>query len=437
VEAVVIAGRRFIVTAAALAGLAACSPRPPCGLRQCDIRQADCQHDVVQAAACLRGQPAADFPVTVKPQAAYIAEAEMEAAAVSDAERESFRVWQQALSLFRLGDPKVSITDSAKEQAAWVAAYYDPATKAVTVIDADRPLDSARAVTLLVHEATHALQDRSVGLEAFRGKFSNDLDRMLASKAVTEGEASLIEDLAAVGLFTGDEQDVHWAEVFDRWQDLARDQALRTPVPVYLSWGHFPYPWGTPYVLAAYRTAGRAGLDRLYQEPPASAAQVMAGFGAVPAAGGVWSEELIDVAAPRPPAPWTYFDGDRLGAWVWSVFIDRVSRAAPPGDLRPLYRARIALRADRFTILREPTSGGVLAAWRLRLDSAGLAAEVAAALTGLGLALQAIALDRDVVLLAGSWPVPPDQLSFGPVPAMASMHTAVAGAARERCIRRP
>ena len=128
----------------------------------------------MRATACLRGQAPVDFPVTVKPQQVYIDEAEQEAAAVTDAERENFRTWQRGLALLGLGDPDVTLTQSAREQAAWVAAYYDPGTKAVTVIDGGRPLDSRTAVTLLVHEATHALQDQAVGLDAFRGRFPDD-----------------------------------------------------------------------------------------------------------------------------------------------------------------------------------------------------------------------------------------------------------------------
>ena len=229
-------------------------------------------------------------------------------------------MWQQALSLLKLGDASVSVTQSAREQAQWVAAYYQTSDKAVTVIDRGTAMDTREAVALLVHEATHALQDQSVGLGAFQERVGRDLDRVLASKAVTEGEASLMEDLAALGLFGAAEDDVRWGEVFATWQDYARQGALESGQPVSLAWGHFPYPFGTPYVHAAYRAGGRAGLDDLYQAPPASAAQVLAGFGA-PAAGGLpWAEELGTDAVPKLPAPHVHVDGDRLGAWVFSVF---------------------------------------------------------------------------------------------------------------------
>jgi len=416
-----------------LAGLLGCAPSAPCGLRQCDIRQPDCQRDNVRATACLRGREPVDFPVTVKSQQAYIAEAEQEAAAVTEAEREHFRTWQRGLSLLGLGDPDVTLTQSAVEQAAWVAAYYDPEGKAVTVIDGGQPLDSQQAVTVLVHEAMHALQDRTVGLAAFQNRFPDDLDRMLASKSVTEGEASVIEDLAALGLFGGKDDDVAWGSVFGYWQSWSRQHAQRSPMPVYLAWGHFPYPYGTPYVQAAYQDQALAGLDAVYAQPPANAAQILAGFAASPPGGGAWSEEMGDLAVPQAPASWTYFDGDRLGAWVWTVFCDRLTnRAAVRGGAQALIRGRTSLRADRFSILRDP-GGQLLAAWRLRFDSAALATQLVTVLSADG--WKVAAADRDLVILGGNWPVEPAQVSFGPIPPASALRSLPA-ARTHRCAGR-
>jgi hypothetical protein len=421
-----------LAMAALVAGLA-CAPSPPCGLRQCDIRQPDCQRDNVRATACLRGQQPVDFPVTVKSQEQFIAEAEQEAALVSEADRENFRTWQRGLALLGLGDPDVTLTQSAVEQASWVAAFYDPGAKAVTVIDAGQPLDSQEAVTLLVHESMHALQDRTVGLDAFLARFPEDLDRLLASKSVTEGEASVVEDLAAVGLFGGRDHDVAWGSVFSYWQGWARSRAQESPMPVYLSWGHFPYPYGTPFARAAYQSQALAGLDGLYAQPPASAAQVLAGYGALPRTGGAWGEELGDVAVPQAPAPWTYFDGDRLGAWVWTVFCDRlINRVAVRAGAQALVRGRTSLRADRFTILRDPTGGQVLVAWRLRFDTADLAAQIAQVLIADGWKVSVT--ERDLVVLGGNWPVEPAQVTFGPVPPAASLRSPLA-ARPHRCGR--
>jgi hypothetical protein len=422
-----------VVLLAAASGLA-CAPSAPCGLRQCDIRQPECQRDNVRATACLRGQAPVDFPVTVKPQQAYIDEAEQEAAAVTEAEREHFRTWQRGLALLGLGDPDVTLMQSAREQAAWVAAYYDPENKAVTVIDGGQPLDSQDAVTVLVHEAVHALQDQTVGLDAFLSRFPEDLDRLLASKSVTEGEASVIEDLAALGLFGGRDEDVAWGSVFNYWQVWSRQQALRSPMPAYMAWGQFPYPYGTPYAHAAYQAQSLAGLDALYTQPPASAAQVLAGYAITPPGGGTWSEELGDLSVPQAPAPYAYFDGDRLGAWMWLVFCDRlINRTAVRSGASALIRSRTALKADRFSILRDPAGGQLLAAWRLRFDSASLATQLGQILTADGWKVATV--DRDLVVLGGNWPVEAAQVAFGPIPPASSLRSPLQAAASHRCAR--
>jgi hypothetical protein len=439
VEAVVIGSGRLqaMVAVAIIAATCAlaCAPGATCGLRQCDIRQPDCQRDNVRATACLRGQAAVDFPVTVKPQDVFIAEAEAEAAAVTDAEREHFRTWQRGLALLGLGDPDVTLMQSVREQALWVAAYYEPDKKAVTVIDGGQPLDSQEAVTVLVHEAAHALQDHTVGLAAFLARFPEDLDRLLASKAVTEGEASVIEDQAALGLFGGRDEDVAWGSVFGYWQLWSRQQAQRSAMPVYLAWGQFPYPYGTPYALAAYQAQGLAGLDALYTQPPANAAQVLAGYAAPAPVGVPWSEELGDLSVPQAAAPYAYFDGDRLGAWMWLVFCDRlINRSAVRGGASALIRSRTALTADRFSILRDPSGGQLLAAWRLRFDSASLATQLAQVLTADGWKVAAI--ERDLVVLGGTWPIEPAQVSFGPIPPASSLRSPLQAAATHRCARR-
>jgi hypothetical protein len=222
--------------------------------------------------------------------------------------------------------------------------------------------------------------------------------------------------------------------VFSYWQVWSRQQALRSPMPAYMAWGQFPYPYGTPYAQAAYQVQALAGLDALYTQPPASAAQVLAGYGATPAGGGTWSEELGDLSVPQAPAPYAYFDGDRLGAWMWLVFCDRlINRTAVRSGASALIRSRTALKADRFSILRDPAGGQLLAAWRLRFDSASLATQLGQILTADGWKVATV--DRDLVVLGGNWPVEAAQVAFGPIPPASSLRSPLQAAASHRCAR--
>ncbi len=410
----------------------ACAPEPPCGLRLCDIREPACQDEVASATACLRGLPTAEVPIRVLSQERYLAESI--AAGEGNVDLPLFTRWMAGLALLRLAAPDVSVAEASQEGAAWVAAFYDPGTRSITIIDRGRPLDARGAITLLVHEYTHALQDRTVGLDRFRARLPNDLDRVLASKAVTEGEASLVEDLAALGLFGEAERAIDWPQVFGTWQGRAREAAVETRLPVDQSFGHFPYPFGMPYVHGAYRSGGFAAVDRLYDEPPASVAQVLAGFGTAEPSGGAWAEELGADAVPVLPERFALVDSDRLGAWLLEVFVDRVLASAPPGLDRDRARADLAglgrgLRADRLSIWRDLQTDRTVACWRLRLASAEQADRLAHHLDGAG-PWVASSRERDVVLVASADPevlalAGPD-LTFGPLPPAG---VALAGAA--------
>jgi hypothetical protein len=421
---------------AALLALAACASEPPCNLRLCDIREPRCQREVASATACLRGQAPAPVPTRVLSQERFLAESV--AAGDGNVDTALFTRWMAGLALFDLASTDVSVAEASREQAAWVAAFYDPADRSVTIIDRGEPLDSGEAIALLVHEYTHALQDRTVGLDVFRARLPADFDRLLASKAVSEGEATLIEDLAALGLFGAPETDVRWPDVFAWWQQLAREWAVETKLPVDMSIGLFPYPFGLPYVHAVYRQGGFAAIDGLYASPPVSAAQVLAGFGA-PAPAEGWAEDLGEDSVPALPTRYVYVDSDRLGGWILDVFLERLEKHRALVRSPALAGLGSRLRADRLSIFRDVETDRTSACWRLRLPSGELAQQLAGALTAGG-PWRAWARNRDVILLGS-----PDRtlldsgplLSFGPVPAAPpAMPSATAGRYRG-CPRRP
>jgi hypothetical protein len=399
-------GRAWTVALVVAAAAAGCAAETPCGLQLCDIRQPACQRMVGAATACLRGQANADVPIRVISQQQFIAESI--AAGEGGVDKTLFARWMDALVLFRLAAPGVDVAQASYEQAAWVAAFYWPGDRSITIIDRGRPLDTRGAVSLLVHEYMHALQDLSVGLDTFRERLANDLDRLLASKAVTEGEATLVEDLSALGLFGASERRVTWPDVFSRWQGWARADAATSKLPVDQSLGHFPYPFGLPYVHAAYREGGFAAVERLYAEPPVSSAQVLAGFGVAAGPAVPWAEELGDEAVPVLPARYTLVDTDRLGGWILEVLVTRVLANAPglDGLRRDLAGIGPRLRADRFSLFSDGQTGKTVACWRLRMETPEAAQAVTRLVTvenGRPLARDrwaAYAVDRDVVLLA-------------------------------------
>ena len=177
-----------------------------------------------------------------------------------------------------------------------------------------------------------------------------------------EGDATYIGDLAAAGFFGVGSNEIPWAEVFARWQDDARYQARRSPLPVTLSSLHFRYPFGTAFTKAALDAAGWTGVDGLFGSVPSGAREVMAGFGAAPPTDGAWAEDLGADSVPILGEGFVYVGADRLGAWLLEAFLSRYQTYGPGADELPQ-----RLRGDVLSIFHHPETGAAVAVWRLRL----------------------------------------------------------------------
>ena len=300
---------------------AACAPEPPCGLRACDIRAADCQVMAAEAAACLREVPSVSVPVVVVARDAYTAS--VTSAPLTADEEEAFRRGTPA-SRRSAWRPPTTLPPRTAFRASQLGAFYTSATPQITIIDDGYPLDSLFLVALLVHENMHAIQHARFHLADLRAARATDLDRALALGAVSEGEATYVQDLAVAGFYGLGKDDIDWPAVLARWQESARRQARGSRWPVSLAWSHFRYPFGTGYVKEAYDASGWSGVDALYGMPPVDTRQVMAGFGAAAPGGGAWAEDLDGDSIPvLDPGSIRLRRGGASGAWLLYAFLNR------------------------------------------------------------------------------------------------------------------
>ena len=351
-----------------------CGSPPPCGLELCDIRTPRCQSRIVDATACLRGVAPLPVPIRIKDRAAFIAEAE---AAAAGGDAESFARLAAGYAVVGLADRGATLAGTGRSQAELVGAYYSLDDRSITIIDWGVPLDSSVAVAVLVHELAHAYQDRAFGIDRFRASLGNDLDRFLAARALTEGEATLLQDLTHLGLFGSSAGGIDWSRVFGHWQARARQWSQEAEMPVNLASLLFPYPFGTPLLLEAHRRGGFAEVEALYRRPPASSAQVLRlGGGGQPGGRAIFGGddvpgpivEELSRAEPVLPPRFERLMGDRMGAWVLWAMVDRLSGS--PSQGRVLGEG---LTADRLSIFHDTVIEGPLTCWRLRFASAELA----------------------------------------------------------------
>ena len=306
----------------------------------------------------------------------------------------------------------------------------------ITIIEDGRPLDGWPFIAVLVHEYAHAIQDARFDLAPLDATHDTDLDRALGMGAVVEGDATYIGDLASAGFFGAGSDDIPWAQMFARWQDDARYQARRSPLPVTLSSLHFRYPFGTAFTKAALDAAGWTGVDGLFGSVPSGAREVMAGFGAAPPTDGPWAEDLGADSVPILGDGFVYVGADRLGAWLLEALLGRHQTYGPGADELPQQ-----LRGDVLSIFHHPETGAAVAIWRLRLASA----EGFAVLGDVSRQLHAARVDAasndDLVIVAASDVVALNAVPSAPyyqaIPSAAPAGAPLAGRFGHGCVRPP
>ncbi len=167
-----------------------------------------------------------------------------------------------------------------------VAGYYDSDTGEMVILgDASKPLDSAE-LTTVAHELEHALADQQLGIpDAAEGGGAEGSDAQLAATALVEGDATLtMTEFQLRSLDIG--------SLLGQGGDISAQADALADAPHFLaSQLLFPYTDGLAFVCDLHRD-GWDAVDRAYDEPPTTTAQVM------------FPERYRDgEAAKRPPAP--------------------------------------------------------------------------------------------------------------------------------------
>jgi hypothetical protein len=351
--------------------LVACNGDAPCNLRACDILQPDCQQMAEAAAACWLGKPPVHIPVTVVSRSQYVA-SENAAAGSGDVTAAQRRL--NALELLDLADPHVTPQEAATSLADRVQAFYEPSKKRIVIVGEDDPsaaLDGAFNTILLVHESTHALQDTVGRLDSPPPDGDRSYDRAIAQAALIEGEASLTETLSTLALFGHDVPSVPWPQVFARLHDLGTRVGAAAPVPIDLAYSYFAYPFGLSTMYEGYAAGGAAGVDAIWAAPPTSTRHILRRSTDPGATTDLDSVDLGADSVPALPAAYEYIDGDRVGAFVFELFLVRIAAHSdlPVADASQIRRLAEGLAGDYLSLFRKPTEDTPAACWRLRFAS--------------------------------------------------------------------
>jgi len=169
-----------------------------------------------------------------------------------------------------------------------VAAYYDPKSKSVNLLDWVPP-DTQKPI--LAHELTHALQDQKIGLEKWELAGAKDDEPLpdqqeqiaeeaqAARQCVAEGQAMIV--LLDYSLAPMHKDVVSAPEVFDLMRASMADNDKDSPVfaaaPMFLRESLImPYTWGTDFVHTVLVNKGKgAAYAGMLEKPPVDTRQIM------------------------------------------------------------------------------------------------------------------------------------------------------------------
>lgn len=227
------------------------------------------------------------------------------------------------LSLFGLLDPNTDLIQLYRDlYSEQIAGFYDPEVKQMYVVK-DTGFNGTERMTYS-HEYTHVLQDQNYdlqyGLRMNDDACKNETERCAAIQALTEGDATLLEQ--------------QWFSKYATQQDQADVQKFyqnyTSPVydslPAFLHEDFtFPYQQGLEFVQTIYDQGGWQAVDRVYTIPPASTEQILHPE-KYPTDAPI--KVTLPDLAPTLGADWTKVDSSELGEWyTYLVLADGLNEA--------------------------------------------------------------------------------------------------------------
>ena len=363
-------------------------------LAPCNIATKSCQEDVFYADMRLRGAAFDPFdgvpPIRTITLAQYqselLAKRPKAKATVKATGKPKIKPWDEALRLLGLIKPSTSVASASIEDAVSnVAAFYSGATRSVTVIDRGGDRNDYADTKLLAHELVHAFQDDELG---DFGVLTTDSS--FAARALTEGEATLYEELAGAEMDGVVPQDVDWGAHYGRWVKGLRSSLPKQKSTFYaVNW--FVYPLGAGMLTRAWLDGGPAGVRNVMAAFPARTLDFVANH-----------EAFTPPSSPklrcRVVAPGEGFKGvgaDSFGALQFYAFL--AAARLPEADA---WAHAEKWRDDTLWVYFDDAAQAVVVYWRVRLSSKAQATAVVDAIpTSTDRTLEAIGQD---VLVRGS-----------------------------------
>jgi hypothetical protein len=322
----------------------------------CDITTPNCQKAIFRATADVREQSNAQMPNvrTISPDEFN------QLLGSKDMPVSGLDAWSPVLPLLRLLPAGKSLAEEqASTAAAEIAAFYDPQTKQVTVIDRG-PMDPVNDMFVLSHEFVHSLQDIEVDLTAFETQWASSLDSSIALHSLIEGEANVLA-YGELAKARGPGSTINWNYVNTTMHQNFFEAIAASPAPLVMAQQGLPYPLGTAQLAPLWSGGGPRAIDPLYAAPRQSVLD--------------WADdthvtdasrlERLDCLPTFGPPGFTGYDSESFGPT--GLLAVALAGGANQDDA---WAKALHFRGDRAVVFTEDgVADSYAVAWRIRFDS--------------------------------------------------------------------
>ena len=370
-------------------------------LSPCNIATKACQEDVFYSDLRLRGAAFDPFggvpPITTVTLAEFrqqLLDAQKSASASTpkDSGKPKIDPWDVAFGLLGLIKPSTSTAAAAvQDQVSNVAAFYSSTTRSVTVIDRGGDRNDYGDTKLLSHELVHAFQDQDNEFEGFGNNRTTDSG--FAARALTEGEATLYEQLAGAEMDEIEPKTLDWDGYYGGWVKSLRNR-LPQQESTYYAVNWFVYPLGAGMLTRAWLDGGPAGVRHVIAAFPNRTLDFLA------SRDGFTASARIELQCSVKPLGKGFkrVGLDRFGALQFYAFL--VAAGVSEQDA---WSYAEDWRDDSLWLYFDEARADVVVYWRHRLGSSAAAEAVVDAIPpSTARALDAI--DRDVLIRASNVP---------------------------------
>lgn len=338
------------------------------GVRRCDIHEAACRQDVLDAVACLR-----DYDEQVEQPTVHFIRLSDLAEAPPAAEEPEESELRLGYSLFGLvSEGEVEGTAARAAQLDNVAALYSAEDEAVYVLEdpGGRELTEAELgvspqaylMSLLAHEYVHFLQDRELDLEEYGNELPERFDPMLAGISAIEGEATLYEALFSYAVAGVSATEQRILGQFESYIDFSEEAIRQAESPALEARMLFPYTYGAYSNAVLLRDEGTEGPGVLREATSTLEFLQRRWSEVAPAIDSLEADDL-----KLEGEGFEKSGEEQFGPWVLNAFWSRTLGSSTPDALGIAQ----LWQSDRLSVWRNPDTGETIGNWAIQFRAQG------------------------------------------------------------------